>query len=286
MIKVSVPATSANCCIGFDCMGLALDWRGTFTFTHAEKLEIEGCPSEYQNENNLVVQAFYRVCDFLNKERIPFHLRIDSSIPFARGLGSSATCIVAGMMAANAWYDSCLSKEDLLLLATEMEGHPDNVAPALFGGVCVSSKFQGRVITKKLKTPRWYGLALIPDHELSTKEARKVLPKSIPFSEAKEQVANALLLAEALETGDQTLLNLCSNDHLHEPYRCALIQDFAVYQKKAHDALLPLWISGSGSTMLSLSIQEEPLHELAKSTDSIEYRFVNVDERGAEVVYE
>ena len=117
MITIRVPATSANLGIGYDCLGAALDWQACFCFSASPVLKIEGCPEEYRGADNLVVRAFRHVCDILNKEMPPFHLRIGSDIPLKRGLGSSAACIAAGVLAANEWFDSPFSEEECLKLA-------------------------------------------------------------------------------------------------------------------------------------------------------------------------
>lgn len=286
MIKVHVPATSANCCVGFDCMGMALDWNSTFEFMHSEKLEIEGCPEEYRNEDNLVVAAFRKTCDALGKEMPPFRLKIDSSIPFSRGLGSSATCIVAGLMGANAWFDSPLTKEDLLVLAIKMEGHPDNVAPALFGGICVSMMQEEKVWCRSLHAGDWHGLVIIPDEEVATREARKVLPETISFHEAKTQVAHAMLMEIALCRSDEELLAACSRDYLHEPYRAKLISSYGMVRELCEKHDLPLWISGSGSTMIVLSTDQKELYELKKELSFLNTRMVKTARKGAEVLYE
>lgn len=286
MIVVRVPATSANCCVGFDCMGMAVDWFGTFTFSSSETLTIEGCPPAYQTEDNLVVQAFDRVCQALGRPRPPFALKIDSDIPFARGLGSSATCVVAGLEGANAWFGSPLSKEALLALATEMEGHPDNVAPALFGGVAVSAMQEGEVVSKTLETAPWKALVVVPEQTVSTKEARKVLPAALSFQQAKEQVANALLMEVALREGDERVLQACSVDALHEPYRKRLIPEYERVKRACAARNLPLWISGSGSTMIVLALEESRLDALRNDLSDLACRKVRIARKGADVRYE
>ena len=138
MIIVHVPATSANCCVGFDSLGMALDWWATFRFEPSDVLKITGCPKEYADKNNLVVQAFQKTCQHLHQEMPNFHLDIDSDIPFSRGLGSSSTCVVAGILACDAWFEAHMNKMEILKIATEIEGHPDNVAPCIFGQAVTS----------------------------------------------------------------------------------------------------------------------------------------------------
>lgn len=285
MIVVEVPATSANCCVGFDCMGMAIEWRAKFSFSKATTLQIEGCPEEYRGEDNLVVQAFDQVCKKLGCKRPAFHLKIESTIPFARGLGSSATCIVGGILAANAWFGSPLSQEDCLYIACEMEGHPDNVAPALFGGICISQKIDHQVICKKLKSVDWHALLMIPSYPIMTSEARQVLPDTVSFQQAKEQVANALLVEDALMSGDENVLKLCSRDQLHEPYRKKLIKDHEAIEQILNQYDLPLWISGSGSTMISLAKNLERLEGVQQSLDLVETKLSSIASLGARVYY-
>ena len=135
MIKVRVPATSANLGVGYDCLGLALDDFATVTFeVIAEGLEIAGCEEAYCNEENLFYQAFLKGLQYMG-ERVPgIRITVETDIPYARGLGSSATCIVAGLAGANALFHNRMNRYELFDLATQMEGHPDNIAPAIFGG--------------------------------------------------------------------------------------------------------------------------------------------------------
>ena len=138
MIKITVPATTANIGCGFDSLGMALSLYSTFTFDQNDKFVITGCPEKYQNEDNLVITSYKKVFHKLNKEIIPVKLHIESQIPVSRGLGSSASCIVAGIWAANCILNHPLTKEECLTIATEIEGHPDNVAPAIYGNLCAS----------------------------------------------------------------------------------------------------------------------------------------------------
>lgn len=269
MIRVLVPATSANCCVGFDSMGLALDWMAEFTFDRAEGLQITGCPEEFCNEKNLVIEAFDLTAEKYGKKREGMKMHTSTDIPFARGLGSSSTCVAAGILAADAWFDLHLSDEQKLALATEIEGHPDNVAPALFGGVCVCMEAAGRIWCEKLETPAWKALAMVPDYEVSTPEARKVLPKELPFGDAVKQTGHALVFEKALEAGKEELLCASCQDVLHEPYRRRLIPEYEVLKKEADAADLPFWISGSGPTLLALSLQEEKLEAFERKVHEL-----------------
>lgn len=299
MIRVEVPATSANCSIGFDCLGLALNWKAVFLFEPAEKLVITGCPAEFANEDNLVVQAFDHVCQAYGKERPPFHLHAESDVPFARGLGSSSCCTAAGVAAANAWFDLQLSTDRLLELATDLEGHPDNAAPALFGGMTAcftqaanehEDPAHSRIVHVKFDCADFHCLAIIPPYEVSTPEARKVLPATLPFFDAVEQTGHALIFEYAIQNGDQELLRQSCADHLHEPYRQALIPDYAAVKAMADERKLPFWISGSGPTMLVLSMDDRALEameqELHDRLPLLNTRRLRISKEGTKVTHE
>lgn len=286
MIHVRVPATSANCCVGFDCMGLALNWYGHFSFEKADQLEIDGCPEAFCNEENLVVQAFYKVCSYLGVDKIPFRLHIDSDIPFARGLGSSSCCVVAGLLGANALLNGHLSQEELLDLAVEMEGHPDNIAPAILGSLTIAD--HRNVLRVELED--WHGLVFIPDYEISTPMARALLPEELPFAQAVRQTSHALLFLTAMERGTQPLAAMSCHDYLHEPYRARLIKEYEPIQKLCKERDMPFWISGSGSCMIAMSLKAVQLEELKQAVNrmypDLASRFVEISQKGAEIYYE
>lgn len=285
MIKVHVPATSANCCVGFDSLGMALDWWATFTFEPSESLEITGCPKEYADENNLVVQAFKTSCEYLKKEMPSFHLHIDSDIPFSRGLGSSSTCVVAGILACDAWFDTKLNKMQILEIATGIEGHPDNVAPCIFGNAVTSFMEEDKPHMMLVPcSPHFQALAMIPDYPIVTNEARKILPKTLPFQDAVKQVGHALCFIQALQVGNEMVLTKACEDHLHEPYRKKLIKDYDPIHKKCEDLGVAMWISGSGSTMLALSMDAKKmdiLEEYVQKDLQITCRPVLIAKKGA-----
>lgn len=288
MIKVVVPATTANCCVGFDCLGMALDWWSTFTFEPADQWLITGCPKEFSGPDNLVLQAFKTTCEKLKKECPSFHLHIDSSLPSSRGFGSSAMCIVAGIEGANAWFGSPLTKLDMLDIATRFEGHPDNVGPALMGNVSVSFMEGDQIYSTPMPCADWKLLAMVPDQEVPTAQARKVLPKSLSLDHTKKQVAYALSFMQALQTGDLTLLEASCHDFIHEPYRKHLISAYEPIHQYCQDHGIPMWISGSGSTMIAIHHASEPLAALQSFADGLHLfcKEVHISKKGAYVVYE
>lgn len=269
MIRVEVPATSANCCVGFDCLGLALDWKASFAFEPGEGLQIEGCPAEFQGPDNLVIQAFDKTCQVLNRQRPGLHLIIDSKLPFARGLGSSSACVAAGILAANAWFGAPLSREQMLALAVEMEGHPDNAAPAIYGGMvcCFNYEQDGRpegFLMELRPRVNWHALAIIPPYPVSTPEARRLLPETISLRDAASQSAHAIAFMQMFLEGNEAACAVCCADYLHEPYRAKLIKEYGAIKEKALALKMPMWISGSGSTMLVMSTDPDKLDTMQK----------------------
>lgn len=251
MIKVRVPATSANLGVGYDCMGLALDDYATVTFeVIAHGLEILGCEEAYCNEDNLFYQAFLEGLKYMNETVPGIRITVDTDIPYARGLGSSATCIVAGLAGANALFQNRMNRYELFDLATRMEGHPDNIAPAIFGGLCVSFMEEGKpnMIRYGVKRDLQF-VTMIPDYEVSTKSAREVLPNNMSYAQAVYQMGRCAALAKAIEIGNAMIMKRACTDQMQEPYRKELIPEYADVNKLCEDAgMITMYISGSGST--------------------------------------
>ena len=220
-VSIRVPATSANLGPGFDSFGCALSLYNTYTFEIIESgLEITGCPEEFCNEDNLSIVAYRKTVQAMGLPVEPLRLHIQSDIPVCRGLGSSSAMLVAGALAANALHDSRFSLEYLLYLCTQIEGHPDNLAPAFYGGMTASLMRNGRPVTARFPLSESLRfIALIPDFHLSTEKARAILPKEIPFADAVYNVSHAALLLRALETADIEMISFALNDRLHQPYR-------------------------------------------------------------------
>ena len=254
---VRVPASSANLGPGFDSFGIAWQLYNEIDFQITEDgLSISGCAEEYQNEDNLAWRGFRRV---LERCGVPFTgvaIRfMRCSIPVSRGLGSSAALIAAGVTAANELYELGLSREDLLLLATEVEGHPDNVAPALYGGLCVSAMDGGRAITRRFPlSDRLRFAALVPPFELSTTLARSVLPAELPREDAIFNISRGALLLRALGDGDAELLSFAMDDRIHQRYRSKLIDGFKTARIEAQECgAAGICISGAGPTLLCVA---------------------------------
>lgn len=286
MIKVRVPATSANLGVGYDCMGLALDDYATVTFeVIAHGLEILGCEEAYCNEDNLFYQAFLEGLKYMNETVPGIRITVDTDIPYARGLGSSATCIVAGLAGANALFQNRMNRYELFDLATRMEGHPDNIAPAIFGGLCVSFMEEGKpnMIRYGVKRDLQF-VTMIPDYEVSTKSAREVLPNNMSYAQAVYQMGRCAALAKAIEIGNAMIMKRACTDQMQEPYRKELIPEYADVNKLCEDAgMITMYISGSGSTMIALTQEEADAGVLA---ETIKKRYPTWDVRILKATYD
>ena len=262
---VRVPATSANVGVGFDCLGIALDLTATFLMTPAEKLEIVGCEERFRGEDNLVWQSYLDACERLGVEPTPLHITILSPIPLSGGLGSSSACVIAGIAGAMALSADGFDRERALELACADEGHPDNVAPALLGGL-VSSFVDGdkTTSTRMDVADNLRFVAIAPPYEVRTADARRVLPTEVSRDTAVWQMGRLVALVRALELGDAELLAKACHDRLHEPYRAKLIPDYEALRAAALDAgACAFMISGSGSTMIAVADGNEAAARVA-----------------------
>lgn len=245
MIRVRVPATSANLGPGFDVMGIALDSYNIFTFTESHDF----------SEDNLIYKSYRKVFEYLGKEARPVKITVEGDIPRSRGLGSSAACIVGGVMGANQILGNPLSKEEVLKLSNQIEGHPDNVAPAIYGGLIVSLMEGGKIHTGRIAIKNDLAfIALVPNFELSTADARAVLPEQVAYSHAIYNVGRASMLITGLVGGDNSLIRLGLSDKLHQPYRAKLIEGFDEIIAGIQDSGgLGSYLSGAGPTIMALA---------------------------------
>ena len=267
-VVVDVPATTANLGPGFDCLGAALDLNNRFAMRRIEgggerfELIIEGTEGSHLRggPENLVYRAAQRVWKAAGLEPVALEARVRLAVPPARGLGSSATAIVAGLMGANALVGEPLSKEKLLELAIDIEGHPDNVVPSLLGGLCMTAKAASqrwRVVRCEW-TPSVKAVVAIPSIRLSTSEARRAMPKAIPVGDAVVNLGALTLLLQGLRTGNGDLISDGMHDRLHEPYRWRLIKGGDQVKQAAMDT--GAWgcaISGAGPSILALCEEDK-----------------------------
>jgi len=267
-VKVEVPSTTANLGPGFDCLGAALSLKNFFSITRIEgdsekfDLIMESTEGNHLRggPENLFYRAAQRVWEAAQVEPFALEARVKLAVPPARGLGSSATAIVAGLVGANALINAPLSKEKLLELAIDIEGHPDNVVPSLLGGLC----FTAKAASKRWRVVRcdWHksikAVVAIPSLRLSTSEARRVMPKTVPIEDAVINLGSLTLLLHGLRTGREDLISDGMHDRLHEPYRWKLIKGGEEVCEAAMDTgALGCAISGAGPSILALCKEDK-----------------------------
>ena len=295
MIEIKIPASTANLGPGFDTLGAALCLYNSFFIEESgDKLVITGCPQEHNNENNLVIKSMKYTAKKYNKELpLGIKLHIDSQVPISRGLGSSSTCIVAGVFAASELLNLSLSREEVLLIASEIEGHPDNVAPAILGGIITAASTEGRVYYNKIPLGRDIKfIALIPGFELSTPLSRSVLPDTIPRADGVFNISRVSLLISSLVTGNLENLSVACEDKLHQPYRASLIPDYrAIVDKCWELSASAVFLSGAGPTILALVTGDnnsfiKSINNYLMTLNNIWHsRELNIDYQGAEIKY-
>ena len=284
-MKIIVPATSANVGPGFDSVGVAV----------TKYLEIQVCEEreewmiEHQlgkwiprDERNLLLKIALQIVPDLQPRR----LKMISDIPLARGLGSSSSVIVAGIELANQLGNLKLSKHEKLQLATKIEGHPDNVAPAIYGNLVIASSVEGQVSAVVAHFPECAFLAYIPNYELRTRDSRGVLPKKLSYKEAVAASSIANVAIAALLTGDMVKAGQAiESDLFHERYRQELVREFATIKKVAkRNGAYATYLSGAGPTVMVLAepdkmpkikaeLEKQPfkgkLHDLQVDTEGV-----------------
>ena len=270
-VTIRVPATTANLGPGFDAFGCALSLYTDVIFEETDSgLEITGCDEEFTGPDNMAYTSYCAVLASLSEEVRGVKIHIESQIPVCRGLGSSAALLVAGAMGANVLRGNKLSTQGLLNITNAMEGHPDNLAPAFFGGLTASMVDNGLPVTVNFPLhPEWEFLALIPDFDLPTHKARALLPEQVSRADAIYNISHGAMVLKALELGDEKLLRNAMQDRLHQKYRKALIQDYEAIESLVRTTGAAFCLSGAGPTLLCITQDEKLEEKLAKKLDSI-----------------
>ena len=298
-VRVRIPATTANCGPGFDTLGIAC------TLYNEVELELAGPKESVQlhltgdgadtlptNDRNLVLRSVRTVLERANACDSGIRLNMQNIVPLSRGLGSSSAAIIGGLVAANTVLGEPFTKPELLDMATQIEGHPDNVAPALYGGFTVSVMQGERVICLQLPIPAELQLVVcIPDFRLSTHKARQAIPSTIPHTDAVFNVSRTALLVGALTTGQPQYLAEALDDRLHQPYRAPLIPGMdAVFAAGRQAGALGVAMSGAGPSLMAYTLEKaDAVGEAmtkAFQADGVSSRYVRlgVDYEGAKVV--
>ncbi len=286
-VSVKVPATSANLGPGFDCMGLALPIYNTVTIEETvlpgTGVEINVIPDNDTidptslehiplDENSIVYKAVELLYNSIGQTPSELKITIHSGIPVTRGLGSSSSVIVGALLAANELLGRPADEAALLSIACEIEGHPDNIAPAIIGGLVIAAQEDdGSVVYRKLEWPQEWALTVcVPDFELATEIARSVLPKEVPMKDAIFNAQRLGMFIQAVNTKDSELMKVALKDKLHQPYRMKLIPGLdKIMDKLRHfENVLGCVISGAGSTILIISEKNDldKIRNLVKET--------------------
>lgn len=262
-LLVEVPATTANLGPGFDSLGLALGWLNTahVWVDEAERHEIEGqgADSLPRGPENLFRRSMAMAAERSGMALPPVSVRQHNAIPLASGLGSSSATIVGGCAAANALLDQPFADDELFAIAAELEGHPDNVAPALFGGLTVCYEGDERPLCLRIapvNPPR--AVVAVPDHQVETEQARRALPESVPRRDAVYNVGHAAAVVAAFASGHYDVLAAAMDDRLHQPYRAHLVpgMEAAIAAAKSAGAFGAA-LSGSGPTIVAFATGRE-----------------------------
>ena len=309
-VSVKVPATSANLGPGFDCMGIALPVYNTVTI---EETVLPGTGVEINviadsdaidpmslshiplDENSIIYKAVELLYNSIGQTPSELKITIHSSIPVTRGLGSSSSVIVGALLAANELLGRPADEAALLSIATEIEGHPDNVAPAILGGLIIAAQEEdGSVTYRKLEWPEeWAITVCVPDFELATEIARSVLPKEVPMKDAIFNAQRLAMLMYAVNTKDSELMKTALKDRLHQPYRMKLIPglDKIMDNLKHIEDVLGCVISGAGSTILVISKKNDldKIRNIVKETWAnqnikCDIKTLPVENQGAQVI--
>ncbi|AGA69101.1 homoserine kinase [Desulfitobacterium dichloroeliminans LMG P-21439] len=297
MVFVRIPATSANLGPGFDCLGMALSLYNFVQINNSDSFQIT-LTGDYSagiatDDTNLVWRSMCTLWTEIGFKIPTVSLILENNVPPTRGLGSSSAAIVGGLVAANEYAGDVLSKQEILQLANRIEGHPDNVAPALLGGITLAVSTETSVIARVLQAnPLFTALAIVPDFHLSTEKSRKVLPTSISRSDAVFNLSRTALLVEALIHGNYEFLMEGMQDRLHQNQRAALVPGLGETLQVALDfGAYGSALSGSGPTILALvssdraeKVSQAMLDNLASHGLTAKAYLLSVDSEGATVI--
>ncbi len=262
MVVLGIPATTANLGPGFDTLGMALNMYNYISMVETGcNLVIDVTGEDAENvsrtESNLVYKSALKVFQKVGYNPKGLYIKIHNNIPMVRGLGSSASAIVGGIVAANHISGCQLDTDELLLIAAHMEGHPDNVAPALLGGIVISAMLEDEILYRKISPPKSLTTVVaIPQYELSTKKARNALPKKVLLSDAIFNMSRTGLLLMSFLDNDMELLSKVMDDRLHQPYRMSLIPGMENVSKAAKEnGAYALALSGAGPSLIAFCEQ-------------------------------
>jgi len=296
MFKIKVPATSANLGCGFDTLGIAFQKYNTFTFSPASSFKVgSGFLDIHRSDNNMVITSAKKALKILNKSIPGMVVDAEVDIPAARGLGSSATCIIAGVMAAFVLSDTEIDMNKIYQICANIETHADNISAALFGALTVAYKNgSGWKYIKYFPDEQFRFCAFIPDFKLSTVKSRQALPSKLSYNDCVNNISRTTLMVTALTRRRTDILREASDDKLHQPYRIPLIDE---YEKISSFALAnkayTTFISGAGPSVMAITDSKDIdnlLSEFEKNKNKFKHKWtalpLDVDKNGAQLIFE
>ena len=301
MLRIKVPATTANMGPGFDCFGMALNMYNELTVEESDAFSIEinsnvpDMPAIHTTKDNLIYQVIKRFYGEVGKRMPELKLVQTDNIPMTRGLGSSSACIVAGLFAANELTGTPMSKDELAQMACQIEGHPDNVAPAVYGGLIVAVLEGEKQILHHVKISPSNALsfvAFVPDFQLSTAKARRILPQEYSKADVIFNISRASLFIASMMSENWANLPVSVNDRIHQPYRGTLIPGMdKIFENAVNAGAKGVFMSGAGPTIIAISSRRNEksfadtmkLH-LAKLDNNWETHILHADLQGAMVL--
>jgi homoserine kinase len=298
MIRIDVPATSANLGSGFDSLGIALTMKNRVWMEESDTLSIT-CTDNVKvptDESNLIFWAASHLYDICGKKLPGLKIIQENNIPLARGLGSSSACIVAGILGANRFMGNPLSQNDLIHLAAKIEGHPDNTSPAISGGLVASAMEGERVYSVSVPVSEKIRFAvMIPPFELKTEKARAALPQQYSREDAVYNLSRSGLMTASLFSGKLENLRVAVQDRIHQPYRSGLIDHYDdVFRMSYELGSLGTYVSGAGPTIIAMVDSENAeafgnnckSHLEEKGITGWRVEILKADQNGAQIIIE
>lgn len=297
MFKIKVPASSANLGSGFDTLGIALQKYNTFSFQAADSFKLgKGFLDIHRTGNNLVLSSLKTALKILGKNIDGVEVSVAIDVPVSRGLGSSATCIIAGVLAAYILSDTPIDMMQAYQICSDIETHADNIAAALFGGLTLAYKNNaGWQYEKYIPGEQYDFCVFIPNFKLSTSKARKALPTSLSYEDCINNISRAVLMITALTKPEPKLLKEAVKDRLHQPYRIPLIDEYEKVQSFAvKNSAFAVFISGAGPSIMTI-IDKKNTKEYVDEFNKNKKRLfkhqwtalpLGIDKNGVEILFE
>jgi len=297
MFKIKVPASSANLGCGFDTLGIALQKYNTFSFQRADTFKLgKGFLDIHRTENNLILCSLKTALKILNKHIDGVEVSIEIDVPVSRGLGSSATCIIAGVLAAYILSGTPIDKLQAYQICSDIETHADNIAAALFGGLTLAYKNNdGWQYEKYIPSEMYDFCVFIPNFKLSTIKARKALPKTLTYADCINNISRTALMITGLTKPQPELLREAVRDRLHQPYRIPLIDEYEKVESFAlNNNAYAAFISGAGPSMMTIIDKKNTrsfLDEFHKNNKKLlKHQWtalpLSIDINGVEIIFE